>query len=78
MTLNYKDQCDFDFKLDKVRESIANAEIDKGIVNIKGKKYSTVGSFRSHLFFKESNDLFYLICFLWFSWSKSIVIIKCS
>jgi len=41
MTLNYKDQFDFDFKLDKVRESISKAT--EGIVNIKGKNYSTVG-----------------------------------
>tara|TARA_R100001530_G_C4266817_1_gene142013 strand:- start:271 stop:732 length:462 start_codon:yes stop_codon:yes gene_type:complete len=43
MTLNYKDQLSFDVKLDNVRESISKAEIDKGIVNIKGKNYSTVG-----------------------------------
>ena len=39
--LNYKDQMSFDVKLDNVRESISKAE--KGIVNIKGKDYSTVG-----------------------------------
>lgn len=43
MTLNYKDQISYDHMLDHVRESISKAEIDKGIVNIKGKKYSTVG-----------------------------------
>ena len=41
MSLNYKDQLGFDVKLDNVRESISKAE--KGIVNIKGKDYSTVG-----------------------------------
>ena len=39
--LNYKDQSDFNFLLGQVRESITKAE--KGIVNIKGKDYSTVG-----------------------------------
>jgi len=39
--LNYKDQSDFNYLLDQVRESITKAE--KGIVNIKGKDYSTVG-----------------------------------
>tara|TARA_Y100000593_G_scaffold45214_1_gene86031 strand:+ start:2730 stop:3200 length:471 start_codon:yes stop_codon:yes gene_type:complete len=41
MTLNYKDQLGFDVKLDNVRESISKAT--EGIVNIKGKNYSTVG-----------------------------------
>ena len=41
MTLNYKDQLSFDVKLDNVRESISKAT--EGIVNIKGKNYSTVG-----------------------------------
>jgi len=39
--LNYKDQSDFNYLLGQVRESITKAE--KGIVNIKGKDYSTVG-----------------------------------
>jgi len=39
--LNYKDQSDFNYLLCQVRESITKAE--KGIVNIKGKDYSTVG-----------------------------------
>jgi len=39
--LNYKDQSDFNYLLNQVRESITKAE--KGIVNIKGKDYSTVG-----------------------------------
>ena len=43
MSLNYKDQLGFDVKLDNVRESISNAEIGKGLVDIKGKTYSTVG-----------------------------------
>ena len=34
---------DFNFKLGQVKDSIANAEIGKGLVNIKGKIYSTVG-----------------------------------
>ena len=34
---------DFNFKLSQVKDSIANAEIGKGLVNIKGKIYSTVG-----------------------------------
>lgn len=41
MTLNYKDQSDFNFNLNLVRESISKAT--EGIVNIKGKNYSTVG-----------------------------------
>tara|TARA_R100001594_G_scaffold60750_1_gene94652 strand:+ start:955 stop:1425 length:471 start_codon:yes stop_codon:yes gene_type:complete len=41
MTLNYKDQLGFDVKLDNVRQSISKAT--EGIVNIKGKNYSTVG-----------------------------------
>ena len=43
MTLNYKDQLSFDVKLDNVRESISKAAIGKGLVDIKGKTYSTVG-----------------------------------
>jgi hypothetical protein len=39
--LNYKDQSDFNYLLGQVRESITKAE--KGIVNIKGNDYSTVG-----------------------------------
>jgi len=39
--LKYKDQSDFNYLLGQVRESITKAE--KGIVNIKGKDYSTVG-----------------------------------
>ena len=39
--LNYKDQSDFNYLLCQVRESITKAE--KGIVNIKGNDYSTVG-----------------------------------
>ena len=34
---------DFNFKLSQVKKSIAEAEIGKGLVNIKGKIYSTVG-----------------------------------
>ena len=41
--LNYKDQSDFNFILGQVRESISKAEIGKGLVDIKGKTYSTVG-----------------------------------
>jgi hypothetical protein len=41
--LNYKDQSDFNWILGQVRESISKAEIGKGLVDIKGKTYSTVG-----------------------------------
>jgi hypothetical protein len=41
--LDYQESKQFEIKLDSVRESIANAEVGKGIVNIKGKNYSTVG-----------------------------------
>ena len=41
--LNYKDHSDFNFILGQVRESISKAEIGKGLVDIKGKTYSTVG-----------------------------------
>jgi len=41
--LNYKDNSDFNFTLGQVRESISKAEIGKGLVDIKGKTYSTVG-----------------------------------
>lgn len=41
--LDYQDSKYFEIKLDSVRESIANAEVGNGIVNIKGKNYSTVG-----------------------------------
>lgn len=34
---------DFNFKLGQVKKSISEAEIGKGLVNIKGKIYSTVG-----------------------------------
>jgi hypothetical protein len=34
---------DFNYKLGQVKKSVTDAEIDKGLVNIKGKIYSTVG-----------------------------------
>ena len=41
--LDYQESKSFEIKLDSVRESISKTEVGNGIVNIKGKNYSTVG-----------------------------------
>lgn len=39
----YIEKRNFDFALDHIRDDIANTKVGEGVVEIKGKKYSTVG-----------------------------------
>ena len=40
---NYIEKQRYDYSLDHIREDIATAKVGEGVVEIKGKKYSTVG-----------------------------------